>query len=603
MVARHWGDLSRGGGLATDSDAVLLERFRRRRDEPAFAALVQRHGPMVRAVCRRIVRDPHTADDAFQAVFLVLARKGGSVRQADRLGPWLHRVAVRVATRAARDAKQRLTREVLLPTALDQATAPLPTGLDPDQAALLHAEIDRLPDRDRLPIVLCDLQGLTHEQAAARLGWPVGSVKGRQSRARDRLRDRLSRRGLTAPLTLITATLASDAKAVIPATLAAQTASLVLNALTSATATVAATAAALTLARGVQVPMWFSPLKLTALAALLGGGLIATQAPGPGPADPAQAATGSQPDATRPKAELPDRPAQAGNTPSLDARGRTLVRQDGPGGMLPLIPRPDLDLDPGPGGSPYARPISAEERAHLETEVEQAIVDEEFLETGLALTRDTIDQLSRRIRDQRLQLIEVDDDAEAARLKAVTDRLAVDLQVAQAEYRKGLDRRREIRQRKAQAERSLQAPSTEPTRFKPGDLVQVEVLEALPGRPIMGTRRVQSDGTISLGWYGDLQISGLDRNQAKLALIKHLRYFLTDEVLGIVGMDEQNHWIQVPPVESNRLFIREVDPDTGEVPTLHRSGTTIEDIDQRLSRIMKKLDALQQSDPKPNDRR
>jgi len=207
-MARGYGGavLRRMDGLFGPGTAVgvgegrLLDRVVARGDgaTSAFEAIVARHGPMVWGVCRHALRDRHDAEDAFQATFLILARRVGAIRERDRLGGWLHGVAARVAARARRDAARR---------PLDRPAEFAPPSPDDEaerreRAALLHDEIARLPGKYRDPIVLCHLEGCTHDEAAARLGWPVGTVRGRLARGRDRLRDRLTRRGLTvaAPL-------------------------------------------------------------------------------------------------------------------------------------------------------------------------------------------------------------------------------------------------------------------------------------------------------------------------------------------------------------------------------------------------------------------
>ena len=184
------------------SDADLLARFACRRDEDAFAALVARHGPMVLNTCRRILGDAHTAEDAFQATFLVLARKAGCLRQPDALAGWLHGVACRVAFRARR-GQQRLPRGDFSEPA-DPRPDPLAQVSARDLIDVLEQEVQRLPRQYRLPVVMCCLEGLGLDEAAQRLGWTPGSVKGRLERGRKRLHDRLARRGLalTAALAL-----------------------------------------------------------------------------------------------------------------------------------------------------------------------------------------------------------------------------------------------------------------------------------------------------------------------------------------------------------------------------------------------------------------
>jgi HlyD family secretion protein len=185
------------GAIRELSDGQLLERFATGQGESAelaFAALVERHGPMVLRVCRGVLGDSDDAQDAFQATFLVLVRKARGLWVRDSIGPWLHQVAYRAAS-GARSAEARRRR-------LEQRAAESParcgSGIGDELVRVIHEEIGRLPERFRSPVVLCDLEGRTHEQAARHLGWPIGTVKSRLSRARDRLRDRLSRRGLAA---------------------------------------------------------------------------------------------------------------------------------------------------------------------------------------------------------------------------------------------------------------------------------------------------------------------------------------------------------------------------------------------------------------------
>lgn len=186
-------DLGTACGL---TDGQLLERFATRRDEGAelaFAALVERHGPMVLRVCRGILRDEHEALDAFQATFLILARKGGSLWVRDSLGPWLHRVACSTAGRARGAAARRRDRER---KAVEMAGTRSPDEDHDELAAVIHEEVDRLPERYRAAVVLCDLEGRTCEEAARHLGCPIGTLASRLARGRERLRDRLRRRGL-----------------------------------------------------------------------------------------------------------------------------------------------------------------------------------------------------------------------------------------------------------------------------------------------------------------------------------------------------------------------------------------------------------------------
>jgi RNA polymerase sigma factor (sigma-70 family) len=190
------------GAIGATTDRGLLDQFARdgAASEAAFATLVERHGPMVLRVCRQLVTDGHLAEDAFQVTFLLLARRARSVRDPDALAGWLHRVARRVALRARAAIHRRNDRE--RPQTGDIAVA-ADSPLERDEMrAIVHEEIDRLGDAQRLPILLCALEGLSHEEAAQRLRWPVGTVKSRLVRGRRRLQGRLARRGLAPALAL-----------------------------------------------------------------------------------------------------------------------------------------------------------------------------------------------------------------------------------------------------------------------------------------------------------------------------------------------------------------------------------------------------------------
>ncbi len=189
--AAHWGGPC--GTSATCSRAARLSawatgncwRYAHSRDETAFEALVARHGPMVLATCRAILKHDHDVEDAFQATFLVLARKAGSVRAGDTLGGWLHRVAYRAAVQLSVESSRRRRHEA------EAAMTPLstiPPEVPSEIASVVHEELDRLPDRQRLPLVLCDLEGLTYQQAAGRLRWTEPTLRRRLLEGRRRLR-------------------------------------------------------------------------------------------------------------------------------------------------------------------------------------------------------------------------------------------------------------------------------------------------------------------------------------------------------------------------------------------------------------------------------
>ena len=213
MIGRDLRQLFDGMGVVGLTEAQLLDRIARRDEsaEAAFEAILTRHGPAVLACCRRVLGDAAAAEDAFQATFLVLYRRAGSIRVAESLAPWLLHVARLAALKARQGEVRRLARErrVARPELM---TAEAPSS---DLRLLVHDEVDRLPAKYREPVRLCYFEGRTHDDAAAALGWPVGTVRGRLSRARDMLRTRLSRRGVgITPVALAAAMAAAgDARA------------------------------------------------------------------------------------------------------------------------------------------------------------------------------------------------------------------------------------------------------------------------------------------------------------------------------------------------------------------------------------------------------
>ncbi|HVS35980.1 MAG TPA: sigma-70 family RNA polymerase sigma factor [Gemmataceae bacterium] len=270
---------------APESDAALLRRFTRRRDESAFAELAARHGPMVLRVCRRVLGDAHAAEDAFQATFLVLARRAGGIRRPEALAGWLYGVALRLA-RKARLAGLRRPRPA--PAGADDPHDPAP-GPPAELVARelfdgLDEEVQRLPEAYRLPVILCCLEGLSQEEVARRLGWTPGSVKGRLERGRARLHARLVRRGLTLGAAL--AAVEASRGAALPALAA------------GALAASAAAPQVLALAgKAAAAFPWkvVAPLTLAVLLAGAGVGMMAARGTGGPPPRPQPAAPPAAP--------------------------------------------------------------------------------------------------------------------------------------------------------------------------------------------------------------------------------------------------------------------------------------------------------------------
>jgi RNA polymerase sigma factor (sigma-70 family) len=223
--AARLGTLWSVGTVGETDDQALLSRFAERQDEAAdeaFRILVERHGPMVLRVCEQVIGNRPDAEDAAQAVFLVLARKAPWLRVQGSLAPWLHGVARRVATKARGRAAARRQLEKRAKVAVAMVRDRDRNDLEPESACdweAVHDEVGRLPAKYRSPVVLCYLEGQTYEEAARRIGCPVGTIRVRLSRARERLRGRLIRRGLAPEGVTAVGWFAPDAGAILaPAT-------------------------------------------------------------------------------------------------------------------------------------------------------------------------------------------------------------------------------------------------------------------------------------------------------------------------------------------------------------------------------------------------
>jgi RNA polymerase sigma factor (sigma-70 family) len=253
------------------SDRKLLERFVGAHDEASFTVLIERHGPMVLGVCRRALANFHDAEDACQATFLVLARRAASVRKKASLSSWLHGVASRVAAKLTRDYARRKSRE-------RGVDAPAPK--DPaaevswrEVQTILDEELQRLPDRYRAPLILCYLECMTRDEAAQQLSLSPGSLHGRLERARDLLRQRLAKRGLTLSAVMSSAAVGeSVAQAALAPTFVVSStkAALLLAARQPLTESVIATHV-LALTQEVVKTMCLTKLKLGTAAVLCAG--------------------------------------------------------------------------------------------------------------------------------------------------------------------------------------------------------------------------------------------------------------------------------------------------------------------------------------------
>ncbi len=586
-VLRQFRTLYEAGTVAGMTDGQLLERFfagRGEEAEVAFAAILARHGSMVLGVCRRALRDPNDADDAFQATFLILVRKGRSVRVEDSLGRWLYGVSRKVAARAREQSLRR--RGVGLAEA---ANLPGPGGEAErrDLRALLDDELAALAEPFRSAVVLCDLGGLSLEEAARDLRCPVGTIKSRLARGRERLRIRLSRQGL-APSAAIFA-----AEGSAPAALVGATARGVSRFAASGTIEAGMVpASALALAEGMLKAMTLIKLKfaaavLTCGLAATGAGVLAQQ----GPADPARPTAG-------PKPAVEPRPVDRGSAIARKLEGPITVDfVDQPlgeaistlrkytGVNMVLDPRALNDLG-----------LSRDSKVTLKLRQVKLRLALKWLTRPLGLTYKVEDDvllittparpfdlelgdpgedltiLKKRLARAQLLAAGQDDPALVRALRAVAF-----AENSIAEANKSLARvsaaASEAVQIDAGLDDSMPGPPAVPARpnpparesskvsmpdyvVEPPDIIVVEVIQALPGRPISGERLIRPDGKISLGFYGEVYVAGLTVREAKAKVVQHLRQFVEDDVLGLTEADRESGKIKaIAPGDTTKVFV------------------------------------------------
>ncbi len=352
-VARGLGVLWETGTLTGQSDAQLLGRFIGGGEgsaEPAFRELLDRHGPMVKAVCRQVLGRASDADDAFQATFLVLVRKARSIRVGDSLAPWLYAVAVKTARRARFAASRQRTADV--ETLAEAVEGSADAAFELDVRPMLHEELARLPGKYREPIVLCHLEGKSHEEAARLLAWPVGTVSGRLSRGRQLLKARLERRGVAVP----SAMLASSRWLSFPSATAELLSPPLVESTLAAAARLATAgtipAAVQSLTQGVLRTMLLDKIKTVSLALValgIGTGGVAwtlRASRAANPPEPQQAAPGAPPRVAVTK------PETAPQAPNAALPGALPAQPQGPGnagGMAGAM----MSFTPAPPGKNY----------------------------------------------------------------------------------------------------------------------------------------------------------------------------------------------------------------------------------------------------------
>jgi len=377
QVLRHIRQLVGAPSGDDASDGQLLARFIATRDQDAFAALVERHGPLVWSVCRRALSIEQDAEDVFQATFLVLARKASAIRKHDSVSSWLYGTAYRLATKLrasgakrrglvalASDCQRSHDDDVLQEVPSETAAVRPETNTETERQELrsiLDEELNLLPEKYRAPLVLCYLQGRTNEQAAQELRWTKGTVSGRLARARDLLRDRLTRRGCVVAGPALPALLAEQAATAAPPLALTKTtieaAALFAASRTAAAALVSDRVAAL--AEGVVHTMWMTKVKMASamlLALVLVGGGLSFMGSRPEahgiPADDPQTETKKEEGS---KTEPPGVPLEAKivvkkDTYTLDLNGKTAdqfetqVKQQAQNRDGNSLPAPLVDL-------------------------------------------------------------------------------------------------------------------------------------------------------------------------------------------------------------------------------------------------------------------
>ena len=266
--------LARSESCDDQADEQLLSRFVKDRDEAAFQTLVQRHGPAVLGLCRRILGDAHLAEDALQAAFLILARRAAAIKRRQSLGSWLNRVAYHVALQARQERVRQQTRE----RSYSNIMEPREEKSNAAMSEVLEQELQRLPEKYRAPLLLCYLEGKTKSEAARQLGWTEGSIHGRLERARETLRTRLTRRGVALPAAGLLSALSNQlAPAAVPMALLNTTARSALLFVTGRTTSGLISIRALSLTQGMLNTMRIANMKMLtgviALLAVLGVGI------------------------------------------------------------------------------------------------------------------------------------------------------------------------------------------------------------------------------------------------------------------------------------------------------------------------------------------
>ncbi len=540
--------LFRSGTITSLGEGALLDRFLVERDPAAFEAILTRHGPMVLGVCKRFLRNQADVEDAFQATFLILVRKAAGLRDRQALAPWLYGVAFRVASRARSQVERRAPATAM--DAVDSRSEAIGANLERDEAlTALHEELSRLPETYRVPIVLCHLEGLTHEEAAERLNWPVGTVRGRLFRGRAKLRERLSRRGV-GPVDDWGSMRAGASS--VPLPLISTLTSAAIRVVTGETLRAIGPPSVAALARGVTSMMFWSQMKLPVTflsVAVFGLGVALTRSPGEtsqndgGPTQKKQERAKNA--VKRPVNSVPEDPHNL------------------PEGTFPKI----AFIEDTTEAISKAQRRYDEERERLGRDAARSRSEVEGLAVTIEVIKQSMMKNANKLMDLRDSLRGTNqDESTLKRLEHSIILCEQNSETLNKELRVMLEKLAAATSQAVDLERRFEELKRRPrpverVEVQPGDWVRVEVLIALPGRPLSGDRYVGANGKVSLEFYGDLYVAGLSTDEIKEKVILRLRKFLADETLGLVVVDPDTSKLTViPPKESDHVFV-EIVPD------------------------------------------
>jgi RNA polymerase sigma factor (sigma-70 family) len=506
------------------TDGHLLTRFIEHRDRAAVTALVQRHGPMVLGVCRRILRDPHDAEDAFQATFLVLVRKAPSVRQRELVANWLYGVAHQTALKARAMRARRGGRERQVEV-MPETEAPQLADTWRDLQSCLDQELSRLPEKYRVAIVSCDLEGKTRKEVARQLGLPEGTVAGRLNRGRSLLAKRLSRNGVALSSGTLAAVVAQNAAtASVPPALLSSTIEAATQFALGEAAVGAISVNVAVVTEGVLKTMLLNKLKGVVALLMLAVGLVALG----GTLIHLQTAKAQE---SRPQAEgrNPDWPTSTANRGTARTAAATLPSDVA---SFQLVDYKTL----------FGRTLAV--MADYFESIEYANQYDGRIEAR------TLVPLERLPGVFRLGTVNIQTSAiggymiqiRVNRMKEGTEKTEIvgrdkELEVLILQR---LKRNRTTIQNKGAGDKPRAADNT--VRIQPGDRLYVRVADTFPGNDINGGFRVEPSGKVPLGpRYGRAQVSGLTPEEAEIRVRDHLKSLLHDPQVSLTWYDSVVH--------------------------------------------------------------